>query len=135
MMGGHSRDELQGLPGQLKSRFDPPKVVFPLAMHVPPENRLGEAQDTMRQEKSPHGKPGAASRRCHLEFDLHVQLLRGARRSQKLGRWNAMFSVVDHPTPSNRIRNRVPNPIGPSVSFSTSSIFGFHSGSRRTSVQ
>ena len=41
----------------------------------------------------------------------------------------ATFSVVDHPTPSKRILNRVPNPIGPAVSFSTSRSFRFHSGS------
>jgi hypothetical protein len=55
--------------------------------------------------------------------------------AQRLGRLNTMVSVVDHPTPSSRILNRVPNPIGPAVSFSTSSSFGFHSGSQRTSVQ
>ena len=74
---------LQGLPRQFKSRFDPPKVVFPLSAHVPPQNRLGETQDTMRQEKSPHGEPGAAPRRYHLKFDAHIQQPRGTRRSPK----------------------------------------------------
>lgn len=67
-----SCNALKALSRQLKSRFDRPKVVFPLLPHDPSENGLGETQDTMRQEKSTHGKPGAASSRCHLPFEAHV---------------------------------------------------------------
>jgi hypothetical protein len=65
----------QPLAPQLKSGFDPSKVMFPLVPHEPPENRLAETQDPMRQEKSPHGKNGAALHRSHLPFDADVQPL------------------------------------------------------------
>jgi hypothetical protein len=54
---------------------------------------------------------------------------------QLRGRSNAVFSMTAVPTPRpNRTRYRVPAPTGPGVSFWAARSYGFHSGSRRTSV-
>ena len=104
--------------GPLSCNASPrPRGLLP---HDPPEKRAGKTEDrrSVRTESRAPRLVGVTSASMRTS-----NILEALVAAQKLGRWNAMFSVVDHPTPSSRILNRVPNPMGPGVSFSTSSSF------------